>query len=219
MEQNMNPIPPGAGGSYQYQEQIHPQPAPDPHPDRRTGFAIASLVLGIVSMCGCCLCCIHFITAPLAIIFGTISLVRHCDGKGLSLTGIILAVLSVIMTVALLISLRPILKHMDVISDDMVKLIEEQDEVFPAYEKDGELPDYLRKYLEDPYDEMLRGYDITIYDVMDTLLVEYKNGRLRRMDFIAGSTAAPDHTESSGTTVSLPDSTGALLCLPLPGTA
>ena len=182
MEQNMNTIPPGAGGSYDYQERIETQPDHDPYPERRTGFAIASLVLGIVSLFGFCLCCVHVITAPLAIIFGTVSLAKKLDGKGLSITGLTLGILSILMTVALLISLRPILAHMDVISEDLMQLAEDQDEVFPAYEKDGTLPDYLRKYLESPYEDMLREYDITIYDVMDVLLTEYKNGRLMRFD-------------------------------------
>ncbi|MCR5305897.1 MAG: DUF4190 domain-containing protein [Oscillospiraceae bacterium] len=197
MEQNMNPIPPGAGGSYDYQERIEPPPVTDPYPERHAGFSIASLVLGIVSMLGFCLCCVHIITAPLAIIFGSVSLAKKRDGKGLAITGVILGVLSIVMSVALLISLRPVLQHMDVISQDLVQLCEEQDEVFPAYEKDGTLPDYLRKYQEDPYKEMLSKYDITIYDVMDMLLTEYKNGRLNWLDRVPAEPSVPEESETA----------------------
>ena len=182
MEQNMNPIPPDAGKPYDYQEQITQPPADDPYPERRSGFAIASLVLGIVSLFGLCLCCVHIITAPLAIIFGAVSLAKKLDGKGLSITGLTLGILSILMTVMLLISLRPVLRHIDVISEDLLQLTEDQDEVFPAYEKDGTLPDYMRKYLESPYSDMLGEYDITVYDVMDALLSQYKSGKLMRID-------------------------------------
>lgn len=182
MDQNTNPVPPDTGGPYLNEEQITQPPVSDPFPERRSGFAIASLVLGIISLFGPCLCCVHVITAPLAIILGAVSLIKKLDGKGMSITGVTLGILSVLMTVMLLISLRPVLEHIDVISEDLLQLTEDQDEVFPAYEKDGTLPDYIRKYLEPPYSDMLAEYDITIYDVMDALLSQYKSGRLMRID-------------------------------------
>ena len=196
MEQNMNPVPPGAGEPYTDPRHLRGEPvippAAEPEPERRTGFAIASLVLGIISLIGPCFCCIHFITAPLAIIFGAVSLAKRLDGKGFSVTGVTLGILSLLMTVMIILSLRPILQHFDVISADVAQLVEEQDEVFPAYEADGTLPAYLSKYLEEPYSDILREYDITIYDIMDILLPEYKNGRLKM--FGTGV-----RTETSGT--------------------
>lgn len=53
-----------------------------------TGFGIASLVLGIVSIVLCCTC-IEFITGPLAIIFGIVHLAGNKPQKGLGIAGII----------------------------------------------------------------------------------------------------------------------------------
>lgn len=146
----------------------------------KTGFAIAALVLGIVSLIGVC-CCLNVITAPLAIIFGIVALVKKQGGTGMSVTGIVLAALSLIVIGAFLVGFKDIMPYSEQIVKDYSQLIEEQDEVFPAYEQDGTLPEYLEKYKEPPYSELLEKYEITIYDVMDALLVNYKNGSLKNV--------------------------------------
>lgn len=146
-------------------------------PKKPIGFAVAALVLGLVSLFGMC-CCINFVTAPLAIIFGIIALVQKQRGTGMSITGIITAALSLIVILICYIAFAEMLPYAEDIAYDYEKLILEADEIFPEYEETGELPDFMTKYLEEPYSQWLEEYDITIYDIMDALLVEYKNGNL-----------------------------------------
>lgn len=141
------------------------------------GFAVAALVLGLVSLVGIC-CCINFVTAPLAIIFGIIALVQKQRGTGMSITGIITATLSLIAVLICFLAFAELVPYAEDIASDYERVIVEADEIFPEYEETGELPEFLTKYLEDPYDSWLDKYDIDIYDIMDVLLVEYKNGNL-----------------------------------------
>ena len=192
MDQYPNQLPPIGGPNGENVEPIGSPQYYYQQPRKKLGFAIASMVLGIVSIVGLC-CCIGVFTAPVAVVFGIIALAKKHDGKGMSITGIILGSLTIILTAAALISLRPLLANIETISEDVVKLVEEQDEVFPAYEKDStQLPDYMKKYLEPPYSEILEKYDLTVYDVMDALLTQYKSGQLPR----TGSAAKPSVTES-----------------------
>lgn len=150
-----------------------------PQKQRKTGLAIAALILGILSIIGLCCCCINVITAPLAIIFGIIVLVKHRDGTGLAITGIVLSVLSLLVVVGVFFSIREIIPYADVIASDYTQMLENADEVFTNYEADQSLPDYLEKYTEEPYASFFAKYDITFYDVMDALLVQYKQGTLQ----------------------------------------
>lgn len=186
MEQNQNMGQPTGG----YQNVGVTLP---PQQEKKTGMAIAALVLGIVSLIGLCCCGLNIITAPLAIIFGIISLVKKYDGTGLSITGIVLAALSLIMMLSVLFSFRDVLPYSETIVEDYMQVIIDQDEVFPAYEADGTLPDYLLKYKEPPFSDFLEKYDADINDIMDVLLVQYKNGELSLPDGVEmpeGSEAA-----------------------------
>lgn len=68
-----------------------------------TGFGIASLVLGVVSVLLFCTC-INLITGILAIIFGILQIVMSRQ-KGLAVGGIITAGISILFTVVLYLSL------------------------------------------------------------------------------------------------------------------
>lgn len=173
MEQNQNQ----PAGGYQNVGVTLP-----PQQEKKTGMAIASLILGIVSLIGLCCCGLNIITAPLAIIFGIISLAKKYDGTGLSITGIVLAALSLIMMLGVVFAFRDVLPYSETILEDYMQVIVDQDEVFPAYEADGTLPDYLLKYKEPPFSDFLDKYDADIYDIMDVLLVQYKNGELSLPD-------------------------------------
>jgi hypothetical protein len=73
---------------------------------RTNGMAVASLVLGIISVT-CGLCCYGFPFNLLAIIFSLIALSQiksdpvSQQGRGLALTGLVLAILSILVSVAL----------------------------------------------------------------------------------------------------------------------
>ncbi|MBP0968362.1 MAG: DUF4190 domain-containing protein [Oscillospiraceae bacterium] len=166
-----------------------------PVPEKKSGFAIASLVLGILSLIGFCCCGITVITAPLALIFGIISLAKKRSGTGMAIAGIVMAVLSILMIGVMIFSVKDFLPYSEEIVQDYTHVIAEQDEVFPEYEKDGTLPPYIAKYKESPYKELLDKYGITVEMVMDALDQQYKTGQLPKPESVAGSAgyARPYH--------------------------
>ena len=180
---NFEQVQPGGYG-YGYTAPMPEQPQP-----KRVGFAVTSLVLGLVSLVGLCCCAglIDIITVPLALIFGIISLVQKRGGTGLAITGVVTAAVSLLMIVTTLYSLRDILPYSEEILQDYMQVLEDQDEVFPAYEEDGTLPVYLVKYTESPYSDFLEKYDATIYTIMDVLLEQYKSGELANVNVSASS--------------------------------
>ncbi len=65
----------------------------------QTGLAIASLICGIVSVLCCCTLCISWIATAAAIVCGIITLVQHRDGKGMAITGLVLGVVGLLLSV------------------------------------------------------------------------------------------------------------------------
>lgn len=173
MEQTPNTMP---NGGY---EGVNVTLPPQPQKERKLGTAIAALIFGILSIFGICCCCTNVIFAPIAIILGIIVLVKHQNGTGLAIFGMVAAILSLVVVAGICYSMRDILPYSQTIVEDYGKLVTEQDTVFPAYEEDGTLPDYLKKYTEDPFASFFAKYDGTFYDVMDALLEQYKAGKLQ----------------------------------------
>ena len=81
-------------------------PYQDPYrngtPEEPSGFAIASLVLGIISLLISCLG-INIVTGILAIIFGAIHLVKYRSRRGMAVTGLILGIVSIVIFIALVV--------------------------------------------------------------------------------------------------------------------
>ena len=203
MEQNYNAQQPNPG--YEGVNVTLP-----PKKERKMGLAIATLVLGILSIFGLCCCCTNVIFAPIAIILGIVVLVKHMDGTGMAIFGIVAAVLSLLVLAGIFYSMRDLYPHVDTIVTDYQKLVSEQDEVFAAYEKDGTLPDYLEKYTEPPFSDFFAKYDITFYDVMDALLEQHKAGALKNP---YGNMYAGTGTQSSAPAVTVdPDAVIMLPC-------
>jgi len=158
-------------------ERVDPEKAANSSDNsRKNGFAVASLVLGLVSLIGICCCVglIDIITIPLAIIFGIIALVKKRHANGLAITGIITSGVSLAILITTLYIIWPLLPYARDILADYSRLSREQDTVFPAYEETGELPDYLQKYTDSPFTELFERYDATIYTIMDALLEQYQ---------------------------------------------
>ncbi len=83
-----------------------------------SGMAKASLVLGIVAMCTCFIPIINnasFIMGVLAAIFGIVALIKK-QRKGKAITGLVLGILSVVITISLQNSWS---KALDDLSDDL----------------------------------------------------------------------------------------------------
>ncbi len=128
---------------------------PDEHnPESgKIGFAVTSLVLGIVAVVLCC-CGLGYICAPLSIIFGIISLVKRRGGKGMAITGIILSSITVIVLAIFTVLYGALMK-------EIIKFSTEAPQIIEQYEETGELPDYLEKYRGEEYDEFWKekGYE------------------------------------------------------------
>ncbi len=91
-------------------EQLPPTPAPVSAPapagDRR-GFAIASLVLGILSLCGSVSFWCGGILGVVGIVLGALGM--NSKGKGVAIAGIILSALGLILVIIFRIVFRGIL--------------------------------------------------------------------------------------------------------------
>ena len=66
------------------------------------GFAIASLVCGILSIICCCFSCFSLVLAIAAIGLGIVTLACKYDGKGMAVAGIVMGGLGVTMFIAVL---------------------------------------------------------------------------------------------------------------------
>ncbi len=88
-----------------YQMPQYTAPVEEPQDDKK-GFSVASLVLGIVSLLPCC--CVNFITAILAVIFGILGI--KSSNKTLSIVGIILAGVAFILYLIIVIAYAFILE-------------------------------------------------------------------------------------------------------------
>ncbi len=124
-----------------YQDSTPPEKKPP------SGFSIAALVLGILSI----LTCLYLINVPLAIIsiiLAIISLVKKHGGIGFSIAGLTLSTVSLVVTCAVLYILSPLLSSLSDFIKDIGELYSHYDEVIEEYDKTGSLPDYMDKYSE-----------------------------------------------------------------------
>lgn len=137
---------------------------PDEHnPESgRIGFAVTSLVLGIVSVVLCC-CGLGYICAPLSIIFGIISLVKRRGGKALAVTGIILSAITVIALAIFTVAYGAVMKKFMKFSENAPQIIEE-------YHETGELPDYIDEFRDEEYDQIWKNMG---YESFDELFEEF----------------------------------------------
>ena len=66
------------------------------------GFAIASLVLGIISLVLSCTM-INIITGILALVFGIVHMVKYQSRKGMAIAGIVLGIISIVIMIILIV--------------------------------------------------------------------------------------------------------------------
>jgi hypothetical protein len=89
-------------------QEIPPYAMAAPPTDRK-GFAVASLVLGIVSMLFCCLAYLTFLPALLSIIFGALGL--KSSKKGIAIAGLILGAVAIVIGILLTILYVDMYQH------------------------------------------------------------------------------------------------------------
>lgn len=75
---------------------------PQKQSEENTGFAVASMVLGILSILLFCTC-IDVLTGVLAIIFGIVHLTTKKKRRGMAITGIVTGIIAILLTVFMVI--------------------------------------------------------------------------------------------------------------------
>jgi membrane-bound ClpP family serine protease len=66
--------------------------------DNKNGFAVASLVLGIVAVCCCCFSGLSLVLAVLAIVFAVLSR-KNPAKKGLGTAGLVLGIIAAVIAI------------------------------------------------------------------------------------------------------------------------
>lgn len=67
------------------------------------GFAIASMILGILSLLCCCVSAFSLICAIVAIILGIVGIYNKYDGKGMAIAGIVMGSISLVVFVIIIV--------------------------------------------------------------------------------------------------------------------
>ena len=70
-----------------------------------SGLAIASMVLGIVSLiCSCCIPYLPVLLALLGVILGGVSLGGHYEGKGMAIAGLVCSIIALIPSIVVIVA-------------------------------------------------------------------------------------------------------------------
>lgn len=88
-----------------------------------SGFAIASLVLGILSLVCCCFWYVSGIFAVIGLVFSIIVLVKHKPGRGMAIAGLICSAIGLI--IAVIMGIMVIYIGMNMSADDYKKIIDQ----------------------------------------------------------------------------------------------
>ncbi len=110
-------------------------------------YGITSMALGIVSVF-LFACCINYITAIIAVVFGILQLVK-CKKKGMAITGLVTSAISIIMSVVLWVGV-------------IIALGREQDSLnfgIPDINNYDNYQDYLDDFFNDTLDNMPGGIE------------------------------------------------------------
>lgn len=91
-------------GSQNQSTQNYQDPYQNTPPEEPAGMAIASLVLGIISVVISC-SGYNFISAILAIIFGAIHLAKRRSRRGMAIAGIVLGIISIVIFIIAVVAL------------------------------------------------------------------------------------------------------------------
>lgn len=92
----------GYGEPVHYESHQYQDPYKNTPPEEPSGMAIASLVLGIISVVISC-AGYNIITAILAIIFGAIHLGKRRSRRGMAIAGIVLGIISIALFVIVIV--------------------------------------------------------------------------------------------------------------------
>ena len=91
----------------QFDQPVYEQPQTYYEPEQPQGgkgMAIASMVLGIVSIVvSCCYVYAAFVTGIIGLVLGIIALRKQAPGRGMAIAGIVTSIISLVLAIVLLI--------------------------------------------------------------------------------------------------------------------
>lgn len=76
-------------------------PSHAPSHEKTVGFAVASMVLGIVSIVLLCVWPIPIITAIVGLVLGAVSLKKNLGGRGMAIAGVVMSVIVIAIAIAI----------------------------------------------------------------------------------------------------------------------
>jgi len=104
-------------GGYQSSGQMNGQPYMGqgnmPQQNEPKGFAIAGMVLGIVSIVCCCSPLIGGVTGVLGLIFSIIVLTQKKPGKGMAIAGVICAAIGLLLVICMLFANNSMMEYIE----------------------------------------------------------------------------------------------------------
>lgn len=103
------------------------------------GLAIASLVLGILSLISCCSC---FPLAIVGLILSIIALVKSKNGKGLAIAGLITSAVALVVFIVSAVRFAPY-------ASDYMDFVQNSAEYVQEYEEDGTYPPLFEKLIDE----------------------------------------------------------------------
>lgn len=127
-----------------------------------SSIAIASLVLGIISIISCFFL-LNFVFGIISIVLSIVAIRKKASGKPLSITGMSLSIISFIISTFILILIHPLLAVLPDLYHDMKLIYSDYDNIIEEFDRTGNLPEYMDKYDEGEigvfFDEHYDGFD------------------------------------------------------------
>ena len=125
----------------------------------KNGFAVASLVLGILSLVTCCCCCgealgmiLMGVTAILAIVFAFLSKKENGKLSGMAIAGMVLGILAIVILICLLVTIIGTYSMLDSMTEtEMIAYFEEN--LKPMFEGEEETYNELIEMIKAVYAE------------------------------------------------------------------
>lgn len=173
---------------------------PQEKDDRPLWPALTSFILSIANVLMCC-CCIYM-TVPVSMVLGTVSLAKKWRGKGFAISGIIISAVTVVTMVG-----TNIIFGEEI--DDMSKIVAEPDKYIAMYEETGEVPEEFMKYTDEKYDSYWKNLGFEDFEdfygrYVISYLARFYSGSFGSVYQSSGSSSREDSGGYSG----LPDHYG-----------
>lgn len=105
--------------------------------------ALTSFILSIVNVVFCCCC--TYMTVPVSLVLGILSLAKKWRGKGFAISGVVISSVTIVVMLVSQILLGEL-------SRDMTDIIVNSTKYAEEYNETGEIPEEFEKYNDDRYD-------------------------------------------------------------------